>query len=178
MVQFAARFAERFACMSVCQICARLQLLYRFHRLWRFVESITYAGSTRTSLSIPPASIRRRPSGYGELHWQPTRRHALAFAAVPKADARRSPPRRTEAGCTYYVYILRSSVNRNQTYVGSTSDLKKRLGEHTSGKTIHTNKFRPWKLEAYVAFPRKDLADKFERCLKTGSGRAFPSRHR
>jgi putative endonuclease len=114
---------------------------------------------------------------YGELHWQSIRRHALAFAAVPKANARRSPPRRTKPGCMYYVYILRSSANRGQTDVGSTGDLKKRLAEHNSGKSTHTNKFKPWILEAYVAFPGKVLANKFESYLKTGSGRAFAERH-
>jgi putative endonuclease len=39
----------------------------------------------------------------------------------------------------YYVYLLRSAAKRNETYVGSTSDLKKRLADHNSGKSIHTN---------------------------------------
>ena len=77
----------------------------------------------------------------------------------------------------YYVYILRSAAKRNETYVGSTSDLKKRLADHSSGKSIHTNKFKPWKLEAYLAFPNEELVHKFERYLKTGSGRAFTPRH-
>jgi putative endonuclease len=49
----------------------------------------------------------------------------------------------------YYVYILRSIAQPDQTYIGSTGDLKRRLAEHNSGKSIHTNKFKPWKLEAY-----------------------------
>jgi hypothetical protein len=32
-------------------------------------------------------------------------------------------------------------------------------------------------MAAYMALPDKNLADKFERYLKTGSGRAFAKRH-
>ena len=77
----------------------------------------------------------------------------------------------------YYAYILRSVKFPSQTYVGSTSDLRKRLTEHNSGKSIHTNKFKPWILMAYVALTEKGLAEKFERYLKSGSGRAFSVRH-
>ena len=52
----------------------------------------------------------------------------------------------------YYVYLLRSKTHPDQTYIGSTSDLRKRLAEHNSGKSIHTNKFKPRKLETYVVF--------------------------
>jgi putative endonuclease len=51
----------------------------------------------------------------------------------------------------YYVYLLRSTAHPDQTYVGSTGDLRKRLAEHSSGKSIHTNKFKPWGLLAYFA---------------------------
>jgi len=77
----------------------------------------------------------------------------------------------------YYVYLLRSENSPGQTYVGSTSDLRKRLAEHNGGKSIHTNKFKPWNLMAYVALQDKLLAETFERYLKTGSGRAFARRH-
>lgn len=77
----------------------------------------------------------------------------------------------------FYVYILRSKTHPDETYIGSTSDLRKRLAEHNSGKSIHTNKFRPWELVTYIALREKYLADKFERYLKTGSGRAFTKRH-
>ncbi|HEV2522415.1 MAG TPA: GIY-YIG nuclease family protein [Candidatus Acidoferrales bacterium] len=77
----------------------------------------------------------------------------------------------------YYVYILRSGVRPDQTYVGSTGDLKKRLAEHNAGKSVHTNKFKPWDPTAYVALPEKYLAEKFKRYLESGSGRAFANRH-
>ena len=76
----------------------------------------------------------------------------------------------------YYAYILRSKTFPDQTYVGWTSDLRKRLAEHNSGKSIHTNKFKPWDLAAYLALPEKPLAEQFERYLKSGSGRAFAKR--
>jgi len=77
----------------------------------------------------------------------------------------------------YYAYILRSENFPDQTYVDSTSDLRKRLAEHSAGKTIHTNKFKPWNLMAYIALPEKYLAEQLERYLKSGSGRAFAKRH-
>jgi putative endonuclease len=77
----------------------------------------------------------------------------------------------------FYVYILRSKNHPDQTYVGSTSDLRERLAQHNSGKSTHTNKFKPWKLMANVVLPEKGLAEKFERYLKSGSGRAFYVRH-
>jgi len=77
----------------------------------------------------------------------------------------------------YYVYRLRSEAHPDQTYVGSTHDLRKRLAEHNCGKSIHTNKFKPWELTANVALPEKHLAEKFERYLKSGSGRAFAKGH-
>jgi putative endonuclease len=73
----------------------------------------------------------------------------------------------------FYVYILQSTSHPSQTYIGSTSDLKKRVVAHNSGKSIHTNKFKPWKVEVYIALQHKELAEKFEAYLKTGSGRAF-----
>jgi putative endonuclease len=77
----------------------------------------------------------------------------------------------------YYVYILRSKRHPAQTYVGSTRDLRSRLKTHNSGGSTHTSKFRPWELMVYIAFPRRQQAEMFERYLKTGSGRAFAIRH-
>jgi putative endonuclease len=77
----------------------------------------------------------------------------------------------------YYAYILRSKNFPAQTYTGSTSDLRKRLAEHNAGESIHTNKFKPWELAAYVGLPEQHLAKQLERYLKSGSGRAFAKRH-
>lgn len=77
----------------------------------------------------------------------------------------------------YYAYILRSENFPEQTYIGSTHDLRKRLVEHNAGKSYHTNKFKPWGLVAHIALPEKHLAEELERYLKCGSGRAFAKRH-
>jgi len=73
----------------------------------------------------------------------------------------------------YYVYILKSAVNPSQTYVGSSSDIEKRLESHNSGANKHTRKFRPWKIVWYSAFEIQEKALTFEKYLKSASGIAF-----
>jgi predicted GIY-YIG superfamily endonuclease len=41
----------------------------------------------------------------------------------------------------------------SERYIGHTSELKQRIAEHNSGKCVHTAKFVPWNLCAYIAFP-------------------------
>jgi len=77
----------------------------------------------------------------------------------------------------HYVYLLRSTSHPNQTYIGLTADLKKRLQKHNHGEVPHTSKFIPWKLISYTAFNDKERATAFEAYLKNGSGRAFAKRH-
>jgi predicted GIY-YIG superfamily endonuclease len=61
--------------------------------------------------------------------------------------------------------------------VGSTLDLRKRLADHNAGFSVHSSKFRPWRLVIYIAFSDRSKADQFEAYLKTGSGREFAKRH-
>lgn len=77
----------------------------------------------------------------------------------------------------FYTYILRSISNPSQRYIGYTADLRTRLKEHNSGKSAHTSKFLPWKVETYIAFETLAKAQTFERYLKSGSGHAFAARH-
>ncbi|MFZ5390964.1 MAG: GIY-YIG nuclease family protein [Patescibacteria group bacterium] len=77
----------------------------------------------------------------------------------------------------YYVYILQSVNFLKQRYVGYSVNLKKRLKDHNSGYSKHTDKFRPWILLSYFAFNSKLTAKRFEYYLKTGSGRAFIKNH-
>ncbi|TSC79170.1 MAG: excinuclease ABC subunit C [Candidatus Peregrinibacteria bacterium Gr01-1014_25] len=49
--------------------------------------------------------------------------------------------------------------------------------EHNSGQSIHTNRFKPWKLMTYVTFDNRQKAESFERYLKSHSGRAFAKKH-
>ncbi len=76
-----------------------------------------------------------------------------------------------------YVYILRSIAFPDEWYAGWTTDLKSRLRDHNEGRSVHTAKYKPWKLEVYMAFADKAHAIAFERYLKSGSGRAFAARH-
>lgn len=76
----------------------------------------------------------------------------------------------------HYVYLLESVGVAGQRYVGSTSDLKRRLAEHNAGKSSHTSKYMPWRLVTYLAFSDERKATTFERYLKSGSGHAFARR--
>ncbi len=77
----------------------------------------------------------------------------------------------------YFVYSIQSENNPDRYYIGLTSDVERRLEEHNAGKSVYTNKFKPWKLISYTAFVNKDRAEKFEAYLKTSSGRAFAKKH-
>ncbi|MBV8378487.1 MAG: GIY-YIG nuclease family protein [Verrucomicrobia bacterium] len=76
-----------------------------------------------------------------------------------------------------YVYILRSINVPDQIYIGWTTDLRDRLQTHNSGRSIHTSKYRPWRIVFYAAFESKEKAIQFERYLKSGSGTVFRNRH-
>ena len=76
-----------------------------------------------------------------------------------------------------FVYILRSRRNANRHYTGVTSDVAKRLEWHNAGQNIHTARDRPWSVIVTLEFDKADAAAKFERYLKSGSGRAFAKRH-
>ena len=77
----------------------------------------------------------------------------------------------------YYVYLLRSQEYQNQTYIGLTENLQKRLISHNEGANKHTSKYRPWDIVCYLAFPERRKAAEFERYLKVGSGHAFARKH-
>lgn len=77
----------------------------------------------------------------------------------------------------YYVYILRSLNFSKQTYIGFTSDLKKRIKKHNEGGSPHTSKYKPWQIENAISFREKAKALQFEKYLKSHSGRAFASKH-
>ena len=48
-----------------------------------------------------------------------------------------------------------------------------RLQRHNAGEVPHTAKFRPWRIKTAIAFTDRNRALRFERYLKTASGRAF-----
>jgi predicted GIY-YIG superfamily endonuclease len=76
----------------------------------------------------------------------------------------------------YYVDLIRSIKNPNVKYVGYTTNFKQRLETHNSGGSIHTRKNRPWELVVCIAFNNMDCAKKFEKYLKSQSGRAFATK--
>lgn len=77
----------------------------------------------------------------------------------------------------HYVYILLSKCEPNRRYVGLTANLQSRLKAHNAGHVSHTRKFRPWIIETAIAFREPQKATKFEKYLKSHSGRAFSSKH-
>lgn len=76
-----------------------------------------------------------------------------------------------------FVYILKSIPRDGQYYVGLTSDMTARLAAHNAGLSPHTAQHRPWRALVAIEFDDEEAAVKFERYLKTGSGREFARRH-
>jgi putative endonuclease len=72
-----------------------------------------------------------------------------------------------------YVYILQSVEESERYYVGLTDNLKERLKHHNAGKVPHTTKYKPWRVNTYLAFSDEKRAIAFEKYLKSSSGRAF-----
>jgi len=70
----------------------------------------------------------------------------------------------------YYVYILKSSKD-GKIYTGYTSDLKRRVLQHKTGKVRSTTLRRPLKLIYYEAYSNKEDAQVREKYLK-GGGKA------
>lgn len=51
-----------------------------------------------------------------------------------------------------YVYLIQSQADPNQRYVGMTANLQERMQAHNAGQSLHTAKYKPWKVVAYFAF--------------------------
>jgi putative endonuclease len=71
----------------------------------------------------------------------------------------------------YYVYIL--FLKNKKLYTGFTSDLKRRLIEHKSGKVVYTKSKLPVKLIHYEAYYLESDARRREKYLKTTEGKRF-----
>jgi putative endonuclease len=65
----------------------------------------------------------------------------------------------------FFTYILKS-LKDNKLYIGSTSDLRKRLKEHNSGLVISTKLRKPLKLMYYEAYLSEQDARHREHNLK------------
>jgi predicted GIY-YIG superfamily endonuclease len=71
------------------------------------------------------------------------------------------------------VYVIRSRKDSTRQYIGRTADLPSRLASHNAGESLQTRNFAPWGIVVSVQFASEELASRFERFLKSGSGRAF-----
>ena len=67
---------------------------------------------------------------------------------------------------SYYVYMLKSKEKKPVTYVGYTSDLKKRIILHNSSKGAKFTKGRKWKLIYKEKFKSKKEAISREYYIK------------
>jgi predicted GIY-YIG superfamily endonuclease len=76
-----------------------------------------------------------------------------------------------------FVYVLRNLRDGPPFYVGLTSDVKDRLEDHNAGRCPHTPRHRRWRFHVVIEFAQEATALRFERYLKSGSGRAFAQRH-
>lgn len=76
----------------------------------------------------------------------------------------------------YIVYIIRSLPYPDRIYIGYTTNLKQRLETHNSGRSIHTEKNKPWELIAFFGFKSKSTAIAFEKYLKSHAGRVFAAK--
>lgn len=69
----------------------------------------------------------------------------------------------------FYVYILKSMKDQ-KLYTGYTADLKRRLIEHTQGKTTSLRHRTPLELMYYEAYKSQADAKKREYMLKKSAG--------
>jgi predicted GIY-YIG superfamily endonuclease len=76
-----------------------------------------------------------------------------------------------------FVDILKSVNNPGRRYVGSTRDVAARLGAHNAGQNASTAPWKPWVLDVCIEFRTEEMAVRFERYLKSGSGHSFANRH-
>jgi putative endonuclease len=75
----------------------------------------------------------------------------------------------------YFTYLLQSEID-GSFYIGSTSDIERRLTEHNFGHSPYTSKKKPWKLVYIEEFESKEKAIKREKFLKRQRNREFYER--
>jgi putative endonuclease len=73
--------------------------------------------------------------------------------------------------------VLRSSSHHGRYYIGLTRDVASRLVAHNEGHLPNTSRYRPWQRHVVVEFQSEEIAARFEKYLKSGSGRAFARKH-
>ena len=68
------------------------------------------------------------------------------------------------------VCILKSKI-RDTIYIGSTSNLERRLSEHNNGRARSTKRYMPWVVYYVEQFATKSIAIKREKQLKKWKNR-------
>jgi putative endonuclease len=82
-----------------------------------------------------------------------------------------------------FVYVLESNVldaassHGAHYYVGPSADVPRRVDAHNAGLSSHTSRYGAWRTHVVIEFADEATAVRFERYLKSGSGRAFAKRH-
>lgn len=71
----------------------------------------------------------------------------------------------------FYVYVLFSEVDR-MLYVGYSVDLRRRWKDHCAGRADATKNRRPLRLIYYESYLTSEDAQRREKYLKGGNGRA------
>ena len=72
----------------------------------------------------------------------------------------------------FFVYVL-YSLKDHGLYIGFTTDLARRMGEHQKGEAASTAYRLPMNLVYYEAYCLREDAESRERFLKSGSGRTY-----
>jgi putative endonuclease len=72
-----------------------------------------------------------------------------------------------------FVYVLQSVSQPDRQFVECTANVPARLATHNAGHSPQTASCRPWRLVTVVQFGTESAAVRFEKFLKTGSGRAL-----
>jgi len=70
----------------------------------------------------------------------------------------------------FYLYVLKSK-NRDFIYVGQTTDLKRRFGEHNNREELSTKHYAPFNLIFYEAYRNRKDCLRREEYLKTTKGK-------
>jgi putative endonuclease len=71
----------------------------------------------------------------------------------------------------WYFYFLQ--LTNGDVYVGSTNDLRRRIGSHRQGRVASTRAYLPIVLKSYIAVETEEIARKLERYFKSGSGKGL-----
>ena len=124
-------------------------------------------------VSFGVAARRRRPIGLQIFQNRPI------YAASRMRQLRKSSSAATQPslGCAELRLGRRVTVREGCLAVGITSNVRDRLEWHNHGPCGHTTRYRPWSLIVSMEFPTEAEAVRFEKYLKSGSGRAFTKRH-